>query len=423
MEKIVTQFINKKLILSLIICLNYSCADSQDNKIDQTKIKEDLHEILTDISENYVYLEEKNVDIECIRKHYEKEIENIKTEEATVLFFEYLLDEFYDSHMILNTNRQSSFRLYSPIYATIQNGKPIVSSVWQTQIENSVQNIIGAEIIKFNRVDIGSVITDFPTHCNDKKSPTVREWIINKILAGRYNQPRILTLKLSNNKVVEFDLDKIKLKNEKALLNVDRNGDIGIIRINNSLGNDALINEFDTALDKLFETKGLIIDLRNTVDGGDTYEARGIMSRFIAAPKPYQRHAYMEKSDDNSTANPLVERNWAEYVVPRGKQYEKPVIILVGRWTGSMGEGIAIGFEGMERAEIIGSEMERLAGEIGGFSFKYQNFGYNISTAKLFHINGVPREKYVPTNYVKQTTTEKDEVLEKGIELMNKTTK
>lgn len=117
--------------------------------------------------------------------------------------------------------------------------------------------------------------------------------------------------------------------------------------------------------------------------------------------------------------NPIIERSWTEYVNPRKEQYKKPVVILVGRWTGSMGEGLAIGFEGMERAEIVGSEMERLAGEMNGFSFKNQSFGYRLSTTRLFHINGTPREKYVPTNYVTQMTTKKDEVFEKGIELIN----
>ena len=104
------------------------------------------------------------------------------------------------------------------------------------------------------------------------------------------------------------------------------------------------------------------------------------------------------------------------------EQYEKPVIILVGRWTGSMGEGLAIGFEGMERAEIVGSEMRRLAGEVYDFGFKHQRYGYKLSTVKLYHVNGTLREKYIPTNYVKQSTTEKDETLEKGIELINKMT-
>ena len=406
----------KQLILVFIIFLNFSYANSQSNKIDQTKIKEDLNEILTDISQNYIYLQEKNVDLNCIREYYEKQIPDIKTEEQIVLFFEYLLDEFYDSHLILNTNRNSSFRLYSPIYVTIKNGKSIVSNVWQIQIENLEQNIIGAELLKINGTDFDSAIEQFPTHCNDKKSQSVREWIANKLLAGRYNQPRILTLKLESKETVEFDLDKLKIKQSSELLTLTVENEIGIITINNSLGNNGLINEFDKALDKLMNTKGLIIDLRNTVDGGNSYVARGIMGRFINEPKPYQKHLTIEQYD----GNPILERSWIEYVNPRKEQYKKPVVILVGRWTGSMGEGLVIGFEGIERAEIVGSEMERLAGEMNGFSFKNQNFGYRLSTAKLFHVNGTPREKYVPTNYVKQTTIQKDETLEKGIEIINK---
>lgn len=406
----------KQLIITFTLLLNFSCANSQDNKTNQTKIKEDLNGIINDLSENYVYLQEKIIDLNCIKEYYEKQIPDIKTEEQTVLFFEYLLDEFYDSHLILNTNRNSSFRLYSPIYVSIKNGKPIVSNVWQIQIESLEQNIIGAELLKINGTDFDKAIEQFPTHCNDKKSQNVREWIANKLLAGRYNQPRILTLKLDSKETVEFDLDKIKIKQPSELLTSTVEYDIGIITINNSLGNNSLINEFDKALDKLMNTEGLIIDLRNTVDGGNSYVARGIMGRFINEPNPYQKHLTTEQYD----GNPIVERSWIEYVNPRKEQYEKTVVILVGRWTGSMGEGLAIGFDGMQKAQIVGSEMERLAGEMNGFSFKNQNFGYRLSTAKLFHVNGTPREKYLPTTYVKQTTIEKDQTLEKGIELIKK---
>ncbi|WP_109301230.1 S41 family peptidase [Aquimarina sp. AU474] len=408
----------KNLILIITTLINFSCVNSQENKIDQNKIKEDLGKIINDISHNYTYLQEKKVDLNCIQEHYEKEIPNIKTEEEIVLFFEYLLDEFYDNHIILRTNRNSSFRLFAPIYITIDNGKPVVTNIWQTQIENPEHNLIGAEITQFNGIDFEQVIQDFPTHCNDKSFPETKEWIANKILAGRYNEPRVLSLKLANNRVIKYDLDNIKIKNNDSLLTSKTVNGIGVIRINNSLGNDNLVGEFDNVLNKLSSTKGLIIDLRNTIFGGDTYEARGIMSRFIKEPKPYQKHSYIAKSENN----PDVERSWVEYVSPRLNQYEKPVVVLVGRWTGSMGEGLAIGFEGMERAEIVGSEMRRLAGEVYDFSFKYRNYGYKLSTTKLYHVNGTIREKYVPTNYVKQTTTEKDEILEKGIELINKIT-
>lgn len=404
-----------KLILIVILFSFSLSAYSQKIEINHIQIKEDLHQILNNISQYYTYQKDKNVDLNCIREYYENQIPNIKTEEESVLFFEYLLDEFYDSHLTLNTNRSSSFRLYSPIYATLKNGKVFISNLWQTQIENTKYEIVGSELLKINGIDPDKSIEQFPTRCTNKNYEKVKEWIINKILAGRYNQPRILTLKLNNNDTIEFDLDKLKYKQRSELLTTNIQDNIGIIRLNNSLGNNNLIEEFDQSLEKLMNTKGLIIDLRNTVDGGNSYVARGIMGRFINETKPYQKHLITEKYDDN----PTIERSWIEYVSPREKQYKKPVVILVGRWTGSMGEGLAIGFEGMGRAEIVGSEMERLAGEMNGFSFKHRNYGYRLSFAKLHHINGTPRELYIPSNYVKQTTSQKDEILENGIKLIN----
>lgn len=400
----------------LFLLFSFSFVYSQKSNIDPIKIEEDLNVILNSVSHNYAYLQEKDVDLKCIREYYEAQIPKIKSKEEVVLFFEYLLDEFYDSHIHLNTAYNSSFRLYSPIYVTLEENKVIVSNVWQTQINNLKHDIIGAEILMINEIDLEKAIEQFPTYCNDKETINVKEWISNKILSGRYNQPRVLKLKLKDETIIDFDLDKLEIKEEQNLLTVNKIGDIGIIRINNSLGKDEIINEFDNALDSLFNTKGLIIDLRNTVSGGDSYEARGIMSRFINESKPYQRHSFMAKSE----GNPDIERSWIEYVSPRKEQYKNPVLILVGRWTGSMGEGLAIGFEGMERGQVVGTEMERLAGETYGFSFKHQSFGFSLSTAKLSHINGTPREKYVPTNYVKQTTIEKDEILENAIELIIK---
>ena len=389
---------------------------AQDTSINYTKIQEDLDEILTDIAGNYVYLQDKNIDLNCIREYYASQIASIKTEEETVLFFEYLLDEFYDSHLILNTNRNSSYRLWSPIYVSLDDQKLVVSSVWYDQLDGFDQNIVGAEVLKFNQVDFNSTIDQFPTHCQDKNAPLIREWVANKVLAGRYSEPRILTLKTTKGNTVEIDLDKLAYKQHSELLTYNKEDGIGYIQINNSLGTNNLIGAFDTALDELMDTKGLIIDLRNTVDGGNSYVARGIMGRFLSEPKPYQKHSFIELYD----GGPEVERSWMEYVSPRGEQYTKPVVVLVGRWTGSMGEGLAIGFEGGGRATIVGSEMERLAGEMNGFGFKHQWYGYRLSTAKLYHVNGSPREEYIPSNYGVQSDPDKDAVKALGQKVLRK---
>ncbi len=89
----------------------------------------------------------------------------------------------------------------SPIHSKTENGKTIITHVWQNQIKNLTENIIGAEILKFNAKKFSKVIDQFPTECSNKKNETVREWIGNKTLAGRYNEPRNLELKLLNGKL------------------------------------------------------------------------------------------------------------------------------------------------------------------------------------------------------------------------------
>lgn len=371
----------------------------------QEKVKEDLTQILTDLKEQYAYQGEKEVDWDCLATYYSQQADTIQSGKTAMLLFEYLLDEFYDNHLILNANSNASYRLFSPIYATTENGKTIIANVWQTQITNLQTEIIGAIITKWNGIDFQQVIDDFPTNCHNKQKEDIRNWIANKVLAGRYDQPRVVSLQLKDGGAIELDLDQLVIKTEKELLFARRIGDVGYIRIHNSLGNNGLIDAFDKKLDSLMNTKGLLLDLRNTVDGGNTTVARPIMGRLISEKLPYQKHRNKEK-------------RWTEFVKPNGKQYTAPIVVLVDRWTGSMGEGVAIGLEGMNRATIVGTEMERLAGGMKGFPFKHRTFSYRISIEQLFHVNGTPREKYIPTNYVLQTMIREDEILQEGLKIL-----
>lgn len=408
----------KKTQILILFSLIALATFGQDYTIDREAIQEDLTTILAELKQYYVYYDDKSVDYECLTTYYESRIDSLKTKSDVILFFEYLLDEFYDSHLHLNTNVKSSYRLYAPVYVCMKENKPILCNVWSSQIADIAPEALGAEIVRINNKTLDKAIDDFPTQCHDKGDPQIREWIINKLIAGRYDQSRWVTVRLPNGKLAEFNPDIIKLKESDSLLNSSIENEIGIIRINNSLGEEALVHTFDQALDSLMDTKGLILDLRNTVDGGDTYQARGIMGRFIAERKPYQRHVLMERSEEFPLKYPAVERNWLEFVSPRGMQYTKPVVILVGRWTGSMGEGLAIGMEGIGAATIVGSEMERLGGEVYGFDLEHQSFGYGLPGAKLFHVDGTLRENYIPQNYVKQTTTFKDEGMDMSLDLI-----
>ncbi|HSH64571.1 MAG TPA: peptidase, partial [Bacteroidia bacterium] len=59
-------------------------------------------------------------------------------------------------------------------------------------------------------------------------------------------------------------------------------------------------------------------------------------------------------------------------------------------------EGIAIGFDGMKNATVVGTTMAGLLGAINGFKLTESKIGFQIPTERLYHINGVPREDYRP---------------------------
>ena len=105
-------------------------------------------------------------------------------------------------------------------------------------------------------------------------------------------------------------------------------------------------------------------------------------------------------------------------MIPRGDTYSKPVYVLVGRWTGSIGEGMAVGFDGMNRAKVIGTEMHRLAGGMEPIKLLNSNFSFRISIEKMYHPNGTLRELFVPKEYVTQTTVYKDEFIDYAITLI-----
>jgi len=89
--------------------------------------------------------------------------------------------------------------------------------------------------------------------------------------------------------------------------------------------------------------------------------------------------------------------------------YKSPVIVLVNHWMGSMGEGVAIGMDGMKRAGIVGTEMARLIGATSQIKLPNTKIGISFPTEELFHINGTAREKFITANLCRFIKNEKPE--------------
>jgi carboxyl-terminal processing protease len=278
----------------------------------------------------------------------------------------------------------------------------------------------GAQIISINGVDVATAIAKRVGTCLRKRDSAVDDWALQTLLAGRHSEP-VRKLEIKNGNVQTTVSLALAHRNFSSLLEsrtLGNDNEIGYIRPNNSLGDTDLIAAFDKALDSLKLTKGLVLDLRETPSGGNSLVARAIMGRFVSRECFYQKHQVPAEEQQFG-----VRRSWVEIVSPRGPfTYKHPVVVLVNHWTGSMGEGIAIGMDAIKRGHVVGVEMARLLGATEGITLPHTRISVHFPTEKLFHPNGLPREKFVPRNYVDLIKTGaqlgEDPILTTGLKIL-----
>lgn len=88
---------------------------------------------------------------------------------------------------------------------------------------------------------------------------------------------------------------------------------------------------------------------------------------------------------------------YLEQVAPRGPfTYEGPPVVLVGRWTASMDEGMAIALDGLHRATVVGTPMAGLLGATHGTTLPRTGWSVRVPAERLYHVDGTPREAFVP---------------------------
>ncbi len=213
------------------------------------------------------------------------------------------------------------------------------------------------------------------------------------LAAGRRNRDRDLTFAGSDGGIVRLTLPSLYEagQDDRLEVSVGTSGDALTLKINNSLGQSGTVAAFDNAMAAASPNQKILIDLSETPGGGNTNVARGIMGWFAREPTPYQMHAL--PAEQRATG---IMRSWIELVSPRaGKYHGGPVEVRVGRWTGSMGEGLALGLRELG-ACVSGEPMAGLLGAITDIPLGDSGLIVKIPTERLMSVDGLPREDFVP---------------------------
>ncbi|AJW62773.1 Peptidase family S41 [Elizabethkingia miricola] len=379
----------------------------------QTKYQKDFNEFWTDIDQKYAYLNEQQINWQKVKEIYSPKVAEINNTYAFVQLLEKVLNELHNGHSSLNTNLDISNKLVpsgQDIYVEKEQNKYIITDVRKGSGAEKSGLKAGMEVSLFNGLNgknIDDQLKQFLPKYTDQYTPAMYQYALDMLFAGTHNVKREIAIAEKGKSVNFYPDNFITLSGNKQLLESKiLNKKTAYLKVNNSLGDNNLISTFDKALDSLLNYKNVIIDLTETPSGGNTTVARAIMGRFTDKMLPYQVHEFDEVKYQTK-------RHWVEYVVPRGKTYKGKLYILIGHWTGSMGEGMAIGFDGMKRAKIIGTKMAGLIGAISGFQMTETKIGYQFPTERLYHVNGTPREDFVPGIHTKNT----EETFRKAFEI------
>lgn len=213
------------------------------------------------------------------------------------------------------------------------------------------------------------------------------------LAAGRRDRPRDLTIRDASGLERRLTLPNLYATGpgQRPPVSAHEAGGALVIRFNDSLGDDATVAAFDAAMAGALPRQPVVLDLTDTASGGNTVVARAIMGWFVDAPTAYQIHNL--PAEERETGVP---RQWIEQVLPRpGKRHLGPVTVRVGRWTGSMGEGLAIGLDALG-AEVVGGPMAGLLGAIYDHRLPNSGLVIKLPTERLYAVDGTPREAFRP---------------------------
>lgn len=358
---------------------------------------EDFETAWQKVGSTYAYFDVKSTRWSEIPALYRSDLSKIRSRREFVEFLEQVLDELYDPHAHLTVNTSASPRLVpsgADLWAEWRNGEAVITDVRPASDAERAAIRPGSIVVAMDGMPIAEAVAGRLGRSYPHSVAAARDWALRAVLAGSRNTARRLHLRHGDiDRHVTLDgQDQFSPGAATPITLSKLQSGVAHVIFNDSLGDRATVAAFDKALLAVRDASCLIIDLRNTPGGGNTTVARGILGRFVAREMPYQKHVLPSEERDS-----LIRRSWLELVSPRGPfTVQQRVVVLVGRWTGSMGEGLAIAFDGTRSGTVVGTPMAGLLGATYHITLPNTGVGLNVPAERLYHVNGTPREAFLP---------------------------
>lgn len=378
-------------ILGLLLAAIAAPADA-----DPTALRHDALALEQLVNDEYAYLERLPGQRFALTPKLRDEAQSVTARGDLVRYSERALALLADHHAITGASLKDSwavFPSYGDLWIDVRGEQYVVEQVREGSPAQAAGVRAGDRLVSVGGVATAAAVASFWSDLGATEGGERDAYAARVLAAGRRDRPRSLTVQRGSGPARPLLLPNLYSAGlpDRPPLSVRLDAGTLVIRLHDSLGEDATIAAFDRAMATARPRQPVLIDLTDTPGGGNTTVARAILGWFIRRPMPYQIHNL--PSEERRTG---IARQWIEQVLPRESKYHAgPVTVRVGRWTGSMGEGLAIGFDAIG-ARVEGTRMAGLLGAIYDYPLPKSGIIVKLPTERLSTVNGKPRESFVP---------------------------
>ncbi len=367
------------------------------------------------IDEGYAFLD-RPADWKAARARWRPKAAASRDRAALIAALEGLIAELEDDHVGLDAHNPGSPRpvpLATDLWGEWIDGEARLSAVRFGSVADAVGLHPGQRIVSVGGVAVEAAVrASLPRP--RQSDPRARDFALRRLLAGPWSGALAIEAR-GGSAVRRYDVERSDAPPAATppiiARRIGEDRDLGYLRLKNNLGDPGVVAHFDAALGYLRDTRGLLVDLRETQSGGLPAVAASLLARFAKAETPWIVRA------PRGTASPPPQR-----VAPRGPfTYEGTVAVLVDRWTAGEGESLAIGLSVVARATLIGTMMAGLRGDLREARLPGSGIVAHFPGARVSHVNGTPREAVRPAlavNLAAPSGGPGDPILYQGLKLL-----
>jgi len=348
------------------------------------------------VNANYAYLERFPGQRMPMTAKLRAEAEAVSSEKELVRFSERALALLADHHAISGSSFKDSwavFPSYGDLWIERRGGQFVITAVRDASPAAKAGVRPGEVLLAIGGKPTAAAVAAYWAGLGATGGGERDDYAARVLAAGKRDRPRLLTIGHPLSRPRQLSLPNLysQARAGRPPLQASAAGADLVIRFFDSLGQDATIAAFDQAMASARPRQRVILDLTDTPSGGNTTVARAVLGWFVDKPTFYQVHRL--PAEERRTG---IARQWVEQVLPRaGKRHRGRVTVRVGRWTGSMGEGLAIGFAAIG-ARVEGERMAGLLGAIYDHRLERSGKIIKFPTERLLAVDGTPREAFVP---------------------------